>query len=502
MIVDSIEGLRETSLFMRMHEAYPDHEVYVKLEGLNTAGSIKLKAAVALIDDLEKDGRLRPGGGVVESSSGSLGVALAAVCARRGYSLTIVTDPNANDATVAHMKALGARVEVVNERDESGGYLGTRLARIQQLQSLKNGPVWTNQYSNSANSNAHSTLTYPAIVEELGDPDLIFVGAGTTGTLMGVIQGVSARRVHTEVYAIDSVGSVTFGILQPQSYRVVARANGDNVLVAEDGDDVSAQEIHSASGWILKPATGMGSAGVRYLSSSAEVVDALAASEADGYCVEEFVTGEEFSVEGITVDGAVRVYGVTTKAKNTGFVEIGHRFPAHHPQLPGDEEISRQLQRCVDFLAIEWGHLHVEFWVSDDGCIVWGEFHVRQAGGLIAPDMIEAARPGLRVYDELIDSLSGRPLPALPQRTTHAAVDFIESEPGRVVMAGVSSSAPPASSVHWEYGVGEYAPAVNGLRANIAVIFAGADTADDAEQIVQSARQACTFVVDSVEDES
>ncbi|MGK3950002.1 ATP-grasp domain-containing protein [Microbacterium sp. K2] len=292
------------------------------------------------------------------------------------------------------------------------------------------------------------------------------------------------------------------GILQPQSYRVVARANGDNVLVAEDGDDVSAQEIHSASGWILKPATGMGSAGVRYLSSSAEVVDALAASEADGYCVEEFVTGEEFSVEGITVDGAVRVYGVTTKAKNTGFVEIGHRFPAHHPQLPGDEEISRQLQRCVDVLAIEWGHLHVEFWVSDDGCIVWGEFHVRQAGGLIAPDMIEAARPGLRVYDELIDSLSGRPLPALPQRTTHAAVDFIESEPGRVVMAGVSSSAPPASSVHWEYGVGEYAPAVNGLRANIAVIFAGADTADDAEQIVQSARQACTFVVDSVEDES
>ncbi|WP_165875470.1 ATP-grasp domain-containing protein [Microbacterium sp. PI-1] len=290
------------------------------------------------------------------------------------------------------------------------------------------------------------------------------------------------------------------GILQPQSYRVVARANGGNVLVSEDGDDVSAQEIHSTSGWILKPATGMGSAGVRYLSSTAEVIDALAASEAEGYCAEEFVTGEEFSVEGITVDGVVRVYGVTTKAKNTGFVEIGHRFPAHHPQLPGDEEISRQLQRCVDVLAIEWGHLHVEFWVRDDGCLVWGEFHVRQAGGLIAPDMIEAARPGLSIYDELIDSLSGRSLPALPQKKAYAAVDFIESKPGRVMMAGVNSSLPPASSVHWEYGVGEYAPPVNGLRANIAVIFAGADTVEHAEQILRSARQACSFAVDSVED--
>lgn len=291
------------------------------------------------------------------------------------------------------------------------------------------------------------------------------------------------------------------GILQPKSYRVVARANG-NVLVSEDGNDMSPHEIHSASGWILKPATGMGSAGVRYLSSTTEVIAALAASEVEGYCAEEFVTGEEFSVEGITVEGVVRVYGVTSKAKNSGFVEIGHRFPASHPQLPGDEEIARQLQRCVDVLAIEWGHLHVEFWVRDDGEVVWGEFHVRQAGGLIAPDMIEAARPGLSIYDELIDALSGRPLPVLPQRTAHAAVDFIEAEPGRVTMAGLSSAAHPASSVHWEYGVGEYAPAVNGLRANIAVIFAGADTADEVEQIVRSARQACTFAVDSVEDES
>lgn len=278
MIVDSIEGLQEGSLFLRLNKAYPDHELYVKLEGLNTAGSIKLKTAVALVDDLEKDGRLRPGGGVVESSSGSLGVALAAVCARRGYNLTIVTDPNANDVTIAHMKALGARVEIVSERDESGGYLGTRLARIQQLQSLDDGPVWTNQYSNPANPNAHTTLTYPAIVAEIGDPDLIFVGAGTTGTLMGVIQGVSARRVHTEVYAIDTVGSVTFG--GPPSTRHIPGLGAsvrppifDGALVphqyyVREEDAVrECRRVADSEGYLPGGSTGTILAGFRALSS-------------------------------------------------------------------------------------------------------------------------------------------------------------------------------------------------------------------------------------------
>ncbi|MFF1828211.1 2,3-diaminopropionate biosynthesis protein SbnA [Paenarthrobacter sp. NPDC058040] len=211
MICKSLEELQENPLFVRLEKAFPNHDLYVKLEGLNTAGSIKLKTAIALVDSLEKDGRLTAGGWLVESSSGSLGVALAGVCARRGYKLSIVTDPNANPASIVHMRALGADVEVVTERDEAGGFLGTRLARIRELQEAESGPQWLNQYSNSANPAVHRSKTYPAIVCEFGDPDFIFVGAGTTGTLMGVSQGVAERGASTRLYAIDSIGSVTFG---------------------------------------------------------------------------------------------------------------------------------------------------------------------------------------------------------------------------------------------------------------------------------------------------
>ena len=211
MIVDSIEGLDETSQFVRLRKAFPKHDVYLKLEGLNTAGSVKLKTAISLVDSLEKQGTLKKGGWLVESSSGSLGVALAAVAARRGYRLSIVSDLNANPKSIAHMRALGAEVEVVEQRDAAGGFLGTRLARIRELVSSCDGPLWTNQYSNQANPFVHSSKTYRAIVDALGDPDYIFVGAGTTGTLMGVCRGVAASRAATRVYAVDSVGSVTFG---------------------------------------------------------------------------------------------------------------------------------------------------------------------------------------------------------------------------------------------------------------------------------------------------
>ena len=98
MIAGSIEELDENSQFVRLKNSFPKHDVYAKLEGLNTAGSVKLKTAIALVDSLEKLHGLQPGGWVVESSSGSLGIALSGVCARRGYKLTIVTDLNARRA--------------------------------------------------------------------------------------------------------------------------------------------------------------------------------------------------------------------------------------------------------------------------------------------------------------------------------------------------------------------------------------------------------------------
>jgi 2,3-diaminopropionate biosynthesis protein SbnA len=191
--------------------APPDVEVYLKLEGLNPAGSVKLKTAVALIEDAERSGSLTPGARVVESSSGNLGIALSIVCSLRGYRFTCITDPNASARSIPTMRALGAEVLVVEERDANGGYLGSRIALIRRMLDADPSLVWTNQYANVANPKAHSERTAASILREFGVVDYLFVGAGTTGTLMGCASYFRTFSPMTHVIAVDSVGSVTFG---------------------------------------------------------------------------------------------------------------------------------------------------------------------------------------------------------------------------------------------------------------------------------------------------
>src|SRR5207342_1083470 len=104
------------------------NDVFLKLEGLNITGSIKIKTAIALVEDLERRGIAKPAKTViVESSSGNLGLALSLVCATKGYKFICVTDPNANRATIKGMELYGAEVIVVADRDPAGGFLGSRL---------------------------------------------------------------------------------------------------------------------------------------------------------------------------------------------------------------------------------------------------------------------------------------------------------------------------------------------------------------------------------------
>lgn len=189
----------------------PDVEVYLKLEGLNPAGSVKLKTAIALIEDAEQTGSLTPGACVVESSSGNLGIALSIVCLLKQYSFTCITDPNASARSIATMRALGAEVLVVKERDANGGYLGSRISLLWQMLDADPSLVWTNQYANVANPRAHFEQTAASILREFGLVDYLFVGAGTTGTLMGCASYFHKFSPETRVIAVDSVGSVTFG---------------------------------------------------------------------------------------------------------------------------------------------------------------------------------------------------------------------------------------------------------------------------------------------------
>ena len=131
-------------------------ELYLKVEHLNTAGSVKMKAARYLISYAEKKHGDLSGRLIIESSSGNLGIALAMICAARKCKFRCVVDPNSNVAAIAEMQAYGAEIHRVCDRDENGGYLGTRFAAIDQIIATDSTAIWLNQYQNPSNPSAHS----------------------------------------------------------------------------------------------------------------------------------------------------------------------------------------------------------------------------------------------------------------------------------------------------------------------------------------------------------
>jgi cysteine synthase A len=187
------------------------HEFYLKLESLNPAGSIKLKTAVGLVDDLQGRGLIKPDTVLIESSSGNLGVALAMICAERGIRFTCVVDPNSSAHNIRMMHSYGAEVIKVETADANGGFLGTRIALIRDKIMADPRYVWLNQYENAANPRAHARTTARSIGQRFGHVDYLFVGAGTTGTLMGCVQYFQRHHPQTRIIAVDSIGSVTFG---------------------------------------------------------------------------------------------------------------------------------------------------------------------------------------------------------------------------------------------------------------------------------------------------
>lgn len=200
----------DTSTFFKIEGMVPC-PVHLKCETFNVAGSIKIKPALEMITALETAGTLLPGGRIVESSSGNLGIALSVIAAAKGYGFTCVTDPNVSSDAVRHMRALGASVIVVDQPDENGGYLATRLKLIAEMCRADKGLVWVNQYANSNNWGAHYRTTALEILAKFPRIDHLFIGTGTGGTLMGCARYFREHSPTTKITAVDAEGSVTFG---------------------------------------------------------------------------------------------------------------------------------------------------------------------------------------------------------------------------------------------------------------------------------------------------
>lgn len=212
MIIELPLDIIFRDLFYRLRSFARGHDVFLKLEGFNVSGSIKVKTAIGLIEDLERRGISRPHKTViVELSSGNLGIALSLVCAIKGYKFICVTDSNSTRANIRGMELYGATVLVVNDRDADGGFLTNRFRAIDDILQSEPNAVWLNQYDNIANKNIHAAETANEIAKEFKKVDWVFVGAGTTGTLAGISERLRQEFPKIKIVAVEPTGSVTFG---------------------------------------------------------------------------------------------------------------------------------------------------------------------------------------------------------------------------------------------------------------------------------------------------
>ena len=198
------QAFNEDDLFVDLAPIF-GKSLFLKCEGFNFAGSIKLKAATEMVEAACRQGVLTPDSILVESSSGNLGVALSMIAASKGYRFVCVTDSRCNLSTRLLMEALGSEVHIITEADADGGFLGARLDYVRALCASDDRYVWLNQYANQGNWQAHYRTTAPAIARQFPQLDVLFVGAGTTGTLMGCARWFREWHRPVRIVAVDTV---------------------------------------------------------------------------------------------------------------------------------------------------------------------------------------------------------------------------------------------------------------------------------------------------------
>ncbi len=177
--------------------------IYAKLEELNPGGSVKDRICLAMIEAAERAGRLKPGGTVVEPTSGNTGIGLALVCAAKGYRLVLTMPENMSAERRALLAAYGAEIVLT----PAGELMGGAIRRAQELAAAHPDAFMPQQFENPANPLAHREHTGPEIIAALesisAEPDAVVLGVGTGGTLTGAGRALKERWPEVEVVAVE-----------------------------------------------------------------------------------------------------------------------------------------------------------------------------------------------------------------------------------------------------------------------------------------------------------
>jgi cystathionine beta-synthase len=187
--------------------------LFLKLESQNPGGSIKDRMALSMVEAAERDGKIGPGGMIVEATAGNTGLGLALVAAQKGYRLLLVIPDKMAQEKIFHLRALGAEIYITRS-DVGKGHpdyyqdLAERLAREQ-------GGFYVNQFANPANPDAHERTTGPEILEQMGgDLDAVVVGVGSGGTLTGIGRFMKRAAPKVKMILADPQGSVLAPLLK------------------------------------------------------------------------------------------------------------------------------------------------------------------------------------------------------------------------------------------------------------------------------------------------
>ena len=218
-------------------------DVYAKLEYMNPGGSVKDRAAIGMIEQAERDGKLKAGGTIVEATAGNTGVGLALIGVNKGYKVVFFVPERFSMEKIKIMEALGARV--IRTPDAEG--MQGAIMRAKQLAAETPNAFVALQFENPANPDFHSRTTAVEIFEQMeGKIDAIAIGVGTGGTFSGVARYLKERLPRVRCVAVETEGSVLGGG-PPGPHKVEGigasfipkafdRALADEIFMVSDAD--------------------------------------------------------------------------------------------------------------------------------------------------------------------------------------------------------------------------------------------------------------------------
>jgi cysteine synthase len=218
MIYNSILDTIGNTPIVKLHRLAPKHvELYVKVEAFNPAGSVKDRLALAIILDAELHGTLKPGQTVVEATSGNTGVALAAVCAARGYPFVAVMSETFSIERRKLIRAYGGKVLLT-----PAAARGTGMVKKAAELAEKHGWFLARQFENPANPAYHRNTTAPEILRDFAGRrlDYFVTGWGTGGTLTGVGEVLKVARPEVKIIATEPAGAALLSGKEWQPHKI------------------------------------------------------------------------------------------------------------------------------------------------------------------------------------------------------------------------------------------------------------------------------------------